>query len=292
MTTIGGGLVLDPDAPRLRRNRPEPLARLADLDSADPVRRASAAVYFAGLRPWEPEDLARTAGVDDGHAACQALAARGEVVRIDVSPTRRTWVHRAVLDDLAGQIEGLLRQMHAESPLLATLDRSRLAGRLPHPPSEAVLEAVLQSMAAAGRIELGPRDVALAGQGPQLSSRERELVERIVETYRDAGFQPPTVDEVRGQTARNQAAVPELIRLAAAQGRLVRISPGLYLHAEAERQMRTTLAERLRGGPGLTVSQIREILGTTRKYAVPFCEHLDRTGFSKRQGDLRVLAGG
>jgi selenocysteine-specific elongation factor len=40
----------------------------------------------------------------------------------------------------------------------------------------------------------------------------------------------------------------------------------------------------------LTVSQIREILGTTRKYAMPFCEHLDRIGFTRRQGDLRVLA--
>jgi len=42
----------------------------------------------------------------------------------------------------------------------------------------------------------------------------------------------------------------------------------------------------------LTISQIREILGTTRKYAVPLCEYLDNIGFTERQGDVRVIAGG
>jgi selenocysteine-specific elongation factor len=40
----------------------------------------------------------------------------------------------------------------------------------------------------------------------------------------------------------------------------------------------------------MTLSQIRETLGTTRKYAVPLCEYLDREGFTRREGDLRVLA--
>ena len=39
------------------------------------------------------------------------------------------------------------------------------------------------------------------------------------------------------------------------------------------------------------VSQIRELLATSRKFAVPICEYLDRSGFTRRQGDLRVLAG-
>ena len=45
-------------------------------------------------------------------------------------------------------------------------------------------------------------------------------------------------------------------------------------------------------GPGLTVAEIRDLLGTTRKYAVPLCEYLDRVGVTRREGDLRVLAPG
>jgi selenocysteine-specific elongation factor len=38
------------------------------------------------------------------------------------------------------------------------------------------------------------------------------------------------------------------------------------------------------------VAEIRDLLGTTRKFAVPICEYLDRVGVTRRDGDLRVLA--
>ena len=125
-----------------------------------------------------------------------------------------------------------------------------------------------------------------------MSKGERELVEQIVETYREAEFQPPTVEQVKARVARNRAAVPDLVRLAASEGRLVKVSAEFYLHADLEGRMRETLAGRLSGGEGLTVSQIREILATTRKYAVPFCEYLDRIGLTERKGDVRVLRAG
>jgi selenocysteine-specific elongation factor len=37
----------------------------------------------------------------------------------------------------------------------------------------------------------------------------------------------------------------------------------------------------------MTVSALREALGTSRKYAVPLAGYLDATGVTKRVGDLR-----
>jgi selenocysteine-specific elongation factor len=53
--------------------------------------------------------------------------------------------------------------------------------------------------------------------------------------------------------------------------------------------MRRRVAERLSSGPGATVAEIRDLLGTTRKFAIPLCEYLDRIGATRRDGDLRVL---
>jgi selenocysteine-specific elongation factor len=49
--------------------------------------------------------------------------------------------------------------------------------------------------------------------------------------------------------------------------------------------------EKLASAAGLTVAEIRDLLGTTRKFAVPLCEYLDRAGVTRREGDLRVKAG-
>jgi selenocysteine-specific elongation factor len=53
--------------------------------------------------------------------------------------------------------------------------------------------------------------------------------------------------------------------------------------------MRCIVSNALKNGKGLTVAEIRDLLQTSRKYAVPFCEHLDKIGTTRRDGDLRFL---
>ena len=287
--TIGGGVVLDPHPPKLARDDAAALAKLAELASGEPIERGAAAVYFFGLAEWRAGDLARSAGVDDPEAAVAELLKRGEVLELTLSPTRKLRVHRQVLDDLFRRIETLLDKQHQRFPLRAMLDRSPLTARLGYLGSDSLVEAILTSMQQAGRLKATERGVALPGRGPQLTNAEQRQVAQIIETYRAAGFQPPTIDELRAQTPKNQQAVPQLAALAAAEGHLVEAAPGLYLHAESERKLRETLAGPLAGG-GLTVSQIRELLGISRKHAVPWCEYLDRIGFTRREGDVRRLA--
>jgi len=290
VTTIGGGHVLDSNAPTLRRADRGKIAQLARLGSAEVLDRASAAVYFLGWRGWRPDDLVRIAGATSAADVDRQLIKRGEVVELPLSPTKTLRVHRDVLEESAVRAEQLLKRMHEDEPLRTQLDTSRLVARLAWRGDRAIAEAVLAWMARAGRIRLSRRGVALPDHGPKLSRKEEELLTRILEAYRSAAFQPPSVTQITGQATRNQAAVPQLIDLAVAEGDLVTISPGIYLHADVETQMRFELASRLADEGGLTVSQIRELLSTTRKFAVPLCEYLDRIGFTRREGDVRVLA--
>jgi len=286
--TIGGGHVLTPDAQKLRKPNDALMQKLNDLLADDPICRASAALYFAGLNDWRPEDLARTAGISDTTAAHAALIERGDLAEIRLSPTRTLRVHSDVLQELAERITAALEKMHEQEPLRTMLDRSRLAHRFEYLDAP-LLAAALDQMAAERRVRLSGDGVALYGHGPQLSENERKLLEKIVVDYQTAGLQPPTVKQVKDAATKNQASVPQLVALAAGEGRLVEISPEFYLHAEADRHLRDTLREKMTGHEGMTMSEIREALGTTRKYAVPFCEYLDRAGFTRREGDVRVL---
>ena len=82
----------------------------------------------------------------------------------------------------------------------------------------------------------------------------------------------------------------DLLDVCVAEGLLVPIADDVYLHADAEVDMRKTIQEKLAAGSALTVAEIRDLLGTTRKYAIPLCEYLDRAGVTRREGDLRFLA--
>lgn len=117
------------------------------------------------------------------------------------------------------------------------------------------------------------------------------MKDKIVDDHKKAGFTPPEPSSFANQAAGNAAALKDIFEVAVAEGFLVRVTDDIYLHADADADMRKRVTDKLATVPGLTVAEIRDLLGTTRKFAVPICEFLDRTGLTKRNGDLRVLAG-
>ncbi|MEA2581267.1 MAG: selenocysteine-specific elongation factor [Actinomycetota bacterium] len=94
---------------------------------------------------------------------------------------------------------------------------------------------------------------------------------------------PPTVRELRATGFGS-----DLIEAAGREGLLVRVSPELVISAE----LAARAAALVNAAPqGITVSAVREALGTSRKYAVPLMEWMDRQGITRREGDLRFPRG-
>jgi selenocysteine-specific elongation factor len=85
------------------------------------------------------------------------------------------------------------------------------------------------------------------------------------------------------------AAVPDMLALLLDEEILVEIGPQLYLDYDVANDLRRRLVERLSDGSRITMAELRDLLGTTRKYAVPIGEYLDRIGLTHREGDLRRL---
>ena len=287
--TIGGGHILVPNARKLRRPEDDDFAMLDWLSSNDPLKRASAAIFFEGLQPWAPGDLARTAGIVKPDDIYAQLIESGDVREIQVTPTRTARIHQKVIAQICERIEAALRTIHDQHPLKTTLERSRVMHGFEYVGDQVVITAILEEMKARGQIRLTAKGVALVGCGPKLSKSERNVLNDLIQQYRNLKIETPTVAELQKKAVKNQNSVPQLIELAAADGDLVAINSTYYLHRETFSQICHTLAEQLQDGRGRTLSEIREILDTTRKFAVPLCEFLDEIGFTKRQGDLRQL---
>jgi selenocysteine-specific elongation factor len=144
-------------------------------------------------------------------------------------------------------------------------------------------------MAEDGRVRVVDRRVALAGRQTRLSKREQDLAEWIVARHRQAAFRPPALEQLKSEATHNRAVVEDIVELLVRDGRLVRITPEYVIAAEAAERMERSLREALKDGRHLTVSDIRQLLKTSRKYAVPLCEYADRIGLTRRLGDVRVL---
>jgi selenocysteine-specific elongation factor len=292
--TLGGGQVLQPVAAKLRRRHTESLEWAERLWSDDPDARAVAAAWLAGFDGLVPADLVRAAGVapDDAAPLVARLVAAGRLAELALPSNRRLVLHPERVAELEGRVLAAVGELHAENPLATNHDRAKAVARLGYLGDEPLVQAVADRLLAGKKLVGDARRVARADFKPKLSANQRKLKDKIVEAFAAGGLSPPEPKEFANQAGGNAAALKDIFAVAVAEGLLVRLTDDLYLHADADAGMRAAVADRLRAGPGMTVAEIRDLLGTTRKYAVPICEYLDRIGLTRREGDIRKWAVG
>lgn len=204
-------------------------------------------------------------------------------------PHRRVLLNADRVAELDSRILKALASVHAENSLAATHDRLKFLAMLEYLCDADLLQADIDRLLAANKLLGDSKRIARADFKPKLTANQRKLKDQIVEAHAAAAFQPPEPRQFANQAGGNAAALRDIFAVAVAEGFLVKITEELFLHTDAETEMRRKVAERLQIGSGATVSEIRELLCTTRKFAVPLCEYLDHIGFTKREGDRRIL---
>jgi selenocysteine-specific elongation factor len=152
------------------------------------------------------------------------------------------------------------------------------------------VDAAAQSLAAAGEAEaLAGGRVRLAGRGAALTAAEEDRLARLEAALREGGFATPREDEVPALLGVPAESAEALLGLLVERGVVLRLKDGVVLHASSVEEAKRKIAERIRATGSVAPADLKEMLGATRKYGVPFLEHLDSTGFTVRVGDRREL---
>ena len=100
---------------------------------------------------------------------------------------------------------------------------------------------------------------------------------------------PRSTPYCQNRARTDAATLRKVINLLVEEGSVVKLDEGLYVHARAIEEARGRITRYLEAHGEATVSELKNVLETTRKYAVPILEHLDRLGVTRRAGDKRML---
>jgi selenocysteine-specific elongation factor len=119
----------------------------------------------------------------------------------------------------------------------------------------------------------------------RLDPAQRALRARVEAALEEAGV-GLLGEATLAELGADRGATALLVRL----GVLVAVTPGGFLGRSTLEGAVATLRQAFGDGRPFSAGEAREVLGTTRRTAIPLLEHLDRTGVTVRQGDLRRLA--
>lgn len=273
--TLGGGQVLDPEPPRLRRAAAALLEELPCpwVDTAETLARW---VRAAGLGGVSPSRLAARLGLLPAgvEAPLGRLLEAGRVVAGRGSPP--VLLHRDVVE---GVREEARRVLSGGGP--AGLPLPELVSRLAPGAPEAVRALVVEDLRRAGLM----REVSGRVFAADVAPLEDELAARVEEIYRSSGVEAPSPAEVARVLGAKEKVVEGLVRFLVERKRLARVGGKWVLHRRHLDEMVASL--RAWGVETFGVAQFKDRFGLSRKLAIPILEWLDSERVTRREGELR-----
>jgi len=286
MRTIGGGRVLDAKPTRHRRFDASVTDRLKTTAAGDPIAILKGKLAAAGVLGIDVDALREELGLAE--EALTTIVAAATPVYIDSNII----VSAAVYDSLKEQILAELQSYHAANPHQQGLSTGSLRSQMDSRPAEKVFRHAIDDLAEHGELHSDKGTVRLTGFDPLagLTDHERKLVKEITESFLKYGLAPPPLNSVVGSDNRKR----KLYQLLIDNGELVRLrtydrKANMVLHAETLENVKQRLQDRYPHPDKFALSDVRDLLGSTRKYVVPLMEHLDATGVTIRLGDMRHL---
>jgi selenocysteine-specific elongation factor len=289
IVTIGGGTLLDVDPPRVRRKGPTLLAHLSLLERGTPeevveehIRQRGAAgarvAVLSGRVPFGPDAL---------RAILAALQAAGRVLAVD-----RDWfVHSESHGKLREQALATLATFHRANPLRPGMSREELRGRAGNA-DEKLFAHLLTALDAEGLVKVDRDKVRLASHSVTLTDDQRRVVDRVEADFRGAQAAPPSPEEALTRAGVGGDEEHELFQILVENKKLVRVKESLFFHAEALEAIQDKLVSLLRERKEIGPADIKDLLGISRKYAIPLLEYFDGRRVTQRVGERRVLRGG
>jgi len=290
VVTIGGGTLLDVDPPRFKRRGPALVAHLTLLQTGDPeavleehVRHVGAAgVRLATLAGRVAFGPAQLKGLLD------ALQAAGRVIAVE-----RDWfIHPESFARLSTLVVDTLTAFHHAGPLKPGMSREELRSRAGGA-DERVFAFLLSALSADGTVKTERDKVRLASHEVRLSPDQQRVVDRLEDDFLRAEAAPPSAEEALGRAGLGGGDEEhELFQVLVQAGKLVRVKESLFFHARALDTIQTKLVALLRERKEIGPADIKDLLGISRKYAIPLLEFFDQRRVTARVGERRILRAG
>jgi selenocysteine-specific elongation factor len=272
--TIGGGHVADTNANRHRRFHAPTIGWLREMLEGTPETRILGTL--ARMELMTAEALG-AAGEADANAVVASLIEDGRIICLgDPSSPKSFLLSEPGLESLLARALRTLADFHRRFPLREGMPREELRKRLDLP--SAAFDGLVARITADGTVKAG-EVISLGNFQPQLSRAQQREADAFLKALRSRPYSPPTdsVPEV------------EVIDLLVRDFRIVDVGAGVYFDAASWSRMVAGVTAHIRARGSITLAQVRDMFGTTRKYAQPLLEHMDQQRITRRAGDARVL---
>ena len=291
--TLGGGRVLDVDPPHRRRSDPKLAADLEILARGSLEDRLLVRIDRAGLAGTTRERLGRETGAEsrDLQRALDALATRA-------TPADGAAIHRLgperCLSGAAGArltdaLKNALDEFHAKEPLLPGMPRATLLGRLPENVPSEIASGLVKSLAEEGWLAIDEQIVRRSIFRSSLDASQERLAQSLLRRLGETGLEAPSLRTLSEELAVDVSRLRAIAHHLERQGQLVAAPEELFFERACVEHLIERVLEHFSSSPELDTQTLKNLIGASRRTAMPLMALLDDLQVTRRDGSVRRL---
>lgn len=288
--TLGGGVVLDVMPPHRRRSDPELARELAALAAGDPSVGVRERVLRCGMRGATETELALEMGLFSSTLKT-LLAALAETDAV-VSAGSGRWLGHEVVARMEARLLEILDAYHRAEPLRPGISRSTLRGQLPDNVRAEGAELAIRRLEERGALCIAGEYAWRKDFTPTLDTKSEAAVGKIREAARSAGLEPLSVKDWSQHLGIRQEHFRDLMAFLERNQEVVRAPGDLFFSLDAITALKQKVNDHFVQNEELDTQTYKDLIGTSRRTAMPLMELLDDLHVTRRVGDVRVARKG
>jgi selenocysteine-specific elongation factor len=288
ITTIGGGRILDSHPKKHKQHDASILESLSVSEKGVPSELLLLVIEERRL-PLSYQELLTWTEVKEESlkSVLSSLISEEKVVEI-AGNGLSLYITPDILDTLLQRIKDLTEEMHSADALKPGVEKEALRQRMDTGLAVDVFEALLSSAVSRGSLEVEAGRVRIAGTGRTLTQDQSTKKDVLLKAVLEGNFSPPMFKELMEVCGLAKNELRDFIDILLEEKEIEQVNPEYFLARgkleEAEGLIRSHLSRQ----GSLSVGDMKEMLGTSRKYSIPLLEYFDRKRVTRREGDYRV----
>jgi selenocysteine-specific elongation factor len=288
VTTIGGGIVIDPVPKKHKRYSENVSQELRLLHGGTNEQKVLTILERSGLTGISLTQLVTRTGIP--HKQLETiLGALSERKSALLDREDQSVLSYGAYGTFQQRIVAEVQHYHQKFPLKEGLSKEEIRTTLGRFVSPKLFNRAIKNLENEGKLAIRREHVCVPSHQVQLQGELEDLKSGISLLYYNAGLTPPSMKEAVEKFAERKNQLSHVVNIMIKEGLLIKINEELCFHAEVIRALREDYKKLLLKEGKATPASFKELTGLSRKFIIPLMEYFDMTKLTIRAGDHRLL---
>ena len=293
MNLIGGGKIVIVDPPPRKRDENQVIELLKKIENGDWKKRIEIFINSKKFESASMEYLLKKSSLQEDELIniLEELKKDEKIICLKKG-NNSLWIHRDKFKEVENQIIKSIAAYHKNNHLEAGISKEELRSKIKFNFENQEFNKIIKILAANDLIKENENAVALFDFTITFTEEDKELKNKIIDEFISNLYSPPALSELKDKlniSNQEEEKFNSIINYLIREQIIIRLNHEILIHNDAVEGSKKLLEDYLNKNQKIELGEFRDLIESSRKYALALLKKFEKDRFIKKNGDQRVL---